>query len=40
MDESVLIGKPLGAVWPPPPITASEEVNAHKPVHVPTGGGG
>lgn len=29
MDVSVLIGKPLGALRPPPPITAGEEVNTH-----------
>lgn len=29
MDVSVLIGKPLGALWPSPPITAWEEVNTH-----------
>lgn len=29
MDVSVLIGKPLGALRPSPPITAGEEVNAH-----------
>ena len=27
MDVSVLIGKPLGALRPSPPITAGEEVN-------------
>lgn len=40
MDESVLIGKPLGALRPPPPITASEEINAHKFIHVPSSSGG
>lgn len=29
MDVSVLIGKPLGALQPSPPITAREEVNIH-----------
>lgn len=29
MDVSVLIGKPLGALRPSPPITAREEVKAH-----------
>lgn len=29
MDVSVLIGKPLGALRPSPPITAWEEVNTH-----------
>lgn len=28
MDVSVLIGKPLGALRPSPPITVREEVNA------------
>ena len=33
MDVSVLIGKPLGALRPSPPITAREEVNTHTHAH-------
>ena len=36
MDVSVLIGKPLGALQPPPPITAREEVNPHTHTHART----
>lgn len=34
MDVSVLIGKPLGALRPSPPITAWEEVNIHAHTHA------
>ena len=34
MDVSVLIGKPLGALRPSPPITACEEVNTHTHTHA------
>lgn len=36
MDVSVLIGKPLGALRPSPPITAWEEVNTHAHAHTHT----
>ena len=34
MDVSVLIGKPLGALRPSPPITAREEVNTRARTHT------
>lgn len=34
MDVSVLIGKPLGALRPSPPITDWEEVNARTQKHA------
>ena len=36
MDVSVLIGKPLGALRPSPPITAREEVNTRARTHTHT----